>query len=146
VIRSLAWYGLAAFAEIAGCFAFWAWLRLAKSPWWLVPGMGALVTFAWALTRIDAGFAGRMYAAYGGVYIAASLLWLRGAEGHQAGPLGPDRCSGVHGRSGGHPPGSAPVRLTDPITGQASIGYTVVRMVTREGRCEAQVSSFSPRR
>jgi small multidrug resistance family-3 protein len=81
VIRSLAWYGLAAFAEIAGCFAFWAWLRLAKSPWWLVPGMGALVSFAWALTRIDAGFAGRAYAAYGGVYIAASLLWLWGAEG-----------------------------------------------------------------
>lgn len=43
-------YVLAALAEIAGCFAFWAWLRLGKSPWWLVPGIAALIVFAWALT------------------------------------------------------------------------------------------------
>lgn len=66
----------AAIAEIAGCFAFWAWLRLDKSPWWLVPGMGSLILFAYLLTRIDSGFAGRAYAAYGGVYIAASLGWM----------------------------------------------------------------------
>ncbi|MFP6706803.1 MAG: YnfA family protein [Alphaproteobacteria bacterium] len=66
----------AATAEIAGCFAFWAWLRLDKSPWWLVPGMGSLILFAYLLTRIDSGFAGRAYAAYGGVYIAASLGWM----------------------------------------------------------------------
>ena len=66
----------AATAEIAGCFAFWAWLRLDKSPWWLVPGMGSLILFAYLLTRIDSGFAGRTYAAYGGVYIAASLGWM----------------------------------------------------------------------
>ncbi len=66
----------AAIAEIAGCFAFWSWLRLDKSPWWLVPGMGSLILFAYLLTRIDSGFAGRAYAAYGGVYIAASLGWM----------------------------------------------------------------------
>ena len=69
-------YGAAAVAEIAGCFAFWAWLRLDKSAWWLAPGLISLAVFAYLLTRIDSGFAGRAYAAYGGVYIAASLSWL----------------------------------------------------------------------
>lgn len=66
----------AAVAEIGGCFAFWAWLRLGKSVLWIVPGIAALVLFAVLLTRIDSGFAGRAYAAYGGVYITASLAWL----------------------------------------------------------------------
>lgn len=78
---ALALYALAAGAEIAGCFAFWAWLRLDRSPLWLLPGMAALALFAWALTRVDSDFAGRAYAAYGGVYIAASLVWLWLAEG-----------------------------------------------------------------
>lgn len=78
---TIATYLLAAFAEIGGCFAFWAWLRLGKSPLWLVPGMTSLALFAWALTRIDEDFAGRAYAAYGGVYIAASLIWLWTIEG-----------------------------------------------------------------
>ena len=66
----------AALAEIAGCFAFWAWLRLDKSIWWLVPGAASLCLFAYLLTLIEADHAGRTYAAYGGVYIAAALLWL----------------------------------------------------------------------
>ena len=70
------WYLLAAGAEIAGCFAFWAWLRLDKSPLWLIPGMVCLALFAWFLTKVEADAAGRAYAAYGGVYIACSLLWL----------------------------------------------------------------------
>ncbi len=74
-------FALAAFAEIAGCFAFWAVLRLGKPAWWLAPGLLSLVLFAWLLTRIDAGFAGRAFAAYGGVYIAASLFWLWAVEG-----------------------------------------------------------------
>ena len=76
----------AALAEIAGCFAFWAWLRLGKPVLWLVPGMASLALFAWLLTLVDTDHAGRAYAAYGGVYIAASLLWLWLAEG-----LRPDR-------------------------------------------------------
>ncbi len=74
-------YVVAAFAEIAGCSAFWAWARLGKSAWWLLPGMLSLALFAFALTRVDATAAGRAFAAYGGVYIAASLLWLWTVEG-----------------------------------------------------------------
>ena len=70
------WYGLAAIGEIAGCFAVWAWLRLDRSPWWLVPGAAALALFAYALARVDSDYAGRAYAAYGGVYIVASVLWM----------------------------------------------------------------------
>lgn len=71
----------AAIAEIAGCFAFWAWLKLDRSVWWLVPGVAALALFAYLLTLIDAEHAGRAYAAYGGVYITAALLWLWIIEG-----------------------------------------------------------------
>lgn len=71
----------AAFAEIAGCFAFWAWLRLDKPMWWVIPGMASLALFAWLLTLVDVAHAGRAYAAYGGIYIAASLAWLRLVEG-----------------------------------------------------------------
>lgn len=78
---SIGIYIMAALAEIAGCFAFWAWLRLGKSAGWLLPGVVSLMIFAWLLTRIDSASAGRAYAAYGGVYIAASLVWLWLAEG-----------------------------------------------------------------
>lgn len=74
-------YALAAIAEIGGCFAFWAWLRLGKSPLWLGPGVVSLALFAWLLTRVDSDAAGRAYAAYGGIYICASLLWLWAVEG-----------------------------------------------------------------
>lgn len=77
---------LSAFCEIAGCYAFWAWLRLGKSAWWQVPGVCSLAAFAILLTRADSDFAGRAYAAYGGVYIVASLAWLWGIEGRM-----PDR-------------------------------------------------------
>jgi small multidrug resistance family-3 protein len=70
------YFALAAVAEIAGCFAFWAWLRLGKSPLWLAPGMLSLALFAFLLTRVDSDAAGRAYATYGGVYIVASILWL----------------------------------------------------------------------
>jgi small multidrug resistance family-3 protein len=76
----------AAIAEIVGCFAFWAWLRLDKSVWWLVPGMAALAIFAWLLTFVESASAGRAYAAYGGVYITAAILWLWIIEGRM-----PDR-------------------------------------------------------
>ncbi|WP_407523467.1 YnfA family protein [Methylobacterium oryzisoli] len=79
-------YAAAALAEIAGCFAFWAWLRLGRSPLWAVPGLVSLVLFAVLLTRVGSEAAGRAFAAYGGVYIAASLLWLWAAEGQR-----PDR-------------------------------------------------------
>lgn len=74
--QTLAIYAVAALAEIAGCFAFWAVVRSGKSIWWLLPGIAALTLFAWLLTLSPADAAGRAYAAYGGIYIAASLGWL----------------------------------------------------------------------
>jgi small multidrug resistance family-3 protein len=80
-MNSLLWYLLAAAGEIGGCFAFWAWLRMHKSPLWVLPGIAALIAFALALTRIGASHAGRAFAAYGGIYILGSLLWLWAIEG-----------------------------------------------------------------
>lgn len=80
---NLAAFAVAAFFEIAGCFAFWAWLRRDSSPWIAVLGIVSLALFAVALTRVDSLFAGRAYAAYGGIYIAASLLWLWLVEGQR---------------------------------------------------------------
>ncbi|HWW46910.1 MAG TPA: YnfA family protein [Xanthobacteraceae bacterium] len=71
----------AALAEIAGCFAFWAWLRLGRSVWWLAPGLLSLALFAYLLTLVEADAAGRAYAAYGGIYIVASIFWLWSMEG-----------------------------------------------------------------
>jgi len=86
MIRTLAIYGTAALAEIAGCFSVWAVLRLSAPSWWLLPGFAALAAFAFVLTLIEADAAGRAFAAYGGIYIAASLVWLRSVEG-----FAPDR-------------------------------------------------------
>ena len=82
----------AAIAEIAGCYAFWAWLRLDKPVWWLIPGMVSLAVFAWLLTLADSAAAGRAFAAYGGVYIASSLAWLWLVEGAR-----PDRWDVIGG-------------------------------------------------
>jgi small multidrug resistance family-3 protein len=76
VLRTLGIYAVAAIGEIAGCYAVWVWLRRSGSPLWLIPAALCLVVFAVALTRIDAAFAGRAFAAYGGVYIVMSLVWL----------------------------------------------------------------------
>jgi small multidrug resistance family-3 protein len=83
VLWSLSIYAAAALAEIAGCFAFWAWQRLDRSPLWLVPGALSLLVFAYLLTRVDLSFAGRAYAAYGGIYITASVAWLWLIEGQK---------------------------------------------------------------
>lgn len=85
-MRSWAVYAAAAVAEIGGCYAVWAALRLGASAWWLVPGVLLLLTFAWLLTLVESAAAGRAFAAYGGVYIIASLAWMWGMEG-----LRPDR-------------------------------------------------------
>jgi small multidrug resistance family-3 protein len=89
-MKTLAIYAAAALAEIAGCFSFWAWLRLGRNVAWLIPGMVSLALFAFLLTRIDTPSAGRAYAAYGGIYIAMSLIWLRAVEG-----VRPDRWDAI---------------------------------------------------
>ncbi|GBR44869.1 YnfA family protein [Neokomagataea thailandica] len=76
-------YAAAALCEIFGCFTFWMWLRLSKSALWLLPGCASLITFAALLTLIDTAEAGRAYAAYAGIYIAASIIWLWRVEGTQ---------------------------------------------------------------
>lgn len=86
VLRSSLAFAGAAVAEIAGCYAFWAWLRLGKSVWWIVPGTLALALFAYLLTFVQSDAAGRALAAYGGVFIVAALLWLWAVEG-----MRPDR-------------------------------------------------------
>jgi small multidrug resistance family-3 protein len=85
-MQSIAVFVGAAIAEIAGCFAFWAWARLDKPMLWLVPGVLSLIAFAYLLTFAETIVAGRAYAAYGGIYIAASLVWLWVIEG-----MRPDR-------------------------------------------------------
>ena len=82
-MTSLAFYVAAAVVEIGGCFAFWAWLRLGKSVYWILPGIMSLMIFAVLLTRVESIFAGRTFAAYGGIYIGASLFWLWLIEGQR---------------------------------------------------------------
>lgn len=72
----------AAFFEIFGCFAFWLYLRQNKSAIWLIPGVVSIIVFAILLTQIQTELAGRAFAIYGGIYIAASLLWLYFVEHH----------------------------------------------------------------
>lgn len=84
--KSLAIYAAAALAEIGGCFGFWMWLRQGRSAWILVAAMISLAAFGWLLTLVDSDAAGRAYAAYGGIYIVASLVWLWSIEG-----IRPDR-------------------------------------------------------
>jgi small multidrug resistance family-3 protein len=79
-------YAGAAVAEIAGCLAFGAWLRLGKTVFWLVLSMASLALFAYLLTLIESAAAGRAYATYGGIYIVASLVWMWLVEGQR-----PDR-------------------------------------------------------
>ena len=76
-------FAMASVMEIAGCFAFWAWLRNGRSPVLALAGVASLIGFAVMLTRVESPFAGRAYAAYGGIYIAASLGWLWAVEGQR---------------------------------------------------------------
>lgn len=75
-MQNVIWFIVAAICEIAGCYTAWMWVRLGRSAWWLAPGAGSLLLFALALTRVDAAFAGRAFAAYGGIYIVSSLAWM----------------------------------------------------------------------
>ncbi|MBD1551419.1 YnfA family protein [Pseudomonas typographi] len=70
------WFFFAAVFEIAGCYGVYLWLRMGKSAWWLVPALISLSAFALLLTRVEAAYAGRAYAAYGGLYIVTALVWL----------------------------------------------------------------------
>jgi small multidrug resistance family-3 protein len=79
-MQNFLWFVAAAGCEIAGCYAVWMWLRLGRGAWWLAPGTASLIVFAIALTRVDAAFAGRAFAAYGGIYIVSALIWMAVVE------------------------------------------------------------------
>jgi small multidrug resistance family-3 protein len=69
-----------AIAEILGCFLPYLWLRKGGTPWLLLPAAASLALFVWLLTLHPAA-SGRVYAAYGGVYVATALVWLRFVDG-----------------------------------------------------------------
>jgi small multidrug resistance family-3 protein len=75
-------FAITAIAEIVGCYLPWLVIKQAKPVWLLVPGGISLMLFAWLLT-LHPTAAGRTYAAYGGMYIAIALLWLRFVDGVQ---------------------------------------------------------------
>jgi small multidrug resistance family-3 protein len=75
-LKTFALYSVTALAEIFGCYGVFLWLRQGKSLWWAAMAVASLCIFAWLLTLHPTASAGRVYAAYGGLYIAASLLWL----------------------------------------------------------------------
>ncbi|MEM5434661.1 YnfA family protein [Paraburkholderia diazotrophica] len=78
-MKTLLLYVVTAIAEIVGCYLPWRWLKDGGSAWLLVPGALSLALFAWLLT-FHGTAAGRVYAAYGGVYVAVAILWLWGVD------------------------------------------------------------------
>ena len=80
VLKTFALFALTAVAEILGCYLPWLWLKEGKSVWLLLPAALSLATFAWLLT-LHPTAAGRVYAAYGGVYICVAVLWLWAVDG-----------------------------------------------------------------
>ena len=79
-MKTFALYVVTAVAEIVGCYLPWLWFRQDRSAWLLVPGAASLALFAWLLTLHPAA-AGRVYAAYGGVYITVAIVWLWWVDG-----------------------------------------------------------------
>ena len=75
MLKTTALFVVTALAEIIGCYLPYLWLRQGRSMVLLVPATLALATFAWLLTLHPAA-AGRTYAAYGGVYVSAGIVWL----------------------------------------------------------------------
>lgn len=80
IIKTTALFIITAVAEILGCFLPYLWLRKNASAWLLVPGALSLAVFVWLLSLHPAA-SGRVYAAYGGVYVVTALFWLRYVEG-----------------------------------------------------------------
>lgn len=80
IAKTIGLFVLTALAEIIGCYLPYLWLRKQGSVWLLVPTALSLMLFAWLLT-LHPTASGRVYAAYGGVYVAVSLLWLWQVDG-----------------------------------------------------------------
>ncbi|MEN4603521.1 YnfA family protein [Pantoea agglomerans] len=80
LIKTALLFFITALAEITGCFLPWLWLKKGGSAWLLIPAAASLALFVWLLTLHPAA-SGRVYAAYGGVYVLTALLWLRVVDG-----------------------------------------------------------------
>ena len=79
-LKTLGLFLITAVAEILGCYLPYLWLREGKSAWLLIPGMISLMVFVWLLS-LHPTASGRVYAAYGGVYIFVAILWLWWVDG-----------------------------------------------------------------
>lgn len=86
-IKTSALFALTAVAEILGCYLPYLWLKRQGSPWLLLPATASLVLFVWLLT-LHPTASGRVYAAYGGVYVATAVIWLWLVDGIR--PTGAD--------------------------------------------------------
>jgi small multidrug resistance family-3 protein len=80
VLRTALLFALTAVAEIVGCYLSYLWLREGKSPLLLIPAALSFALFAWLLT-LHPTAAGRVYAAYGAVYVSVVLVWLQVVDG-----------------------------------------------------------------
>ena len=80
LLKTLGLFVVTVLAEIIGCFLPYLWLKKQGSPWLLLPAAASLMLFAWLLT-LHPEASGRVYAAYGGVYVVVALLWLRWVDG-----------------------------------------------------------------
>lgn len=80
MLRSFILFAITAIAEIVGCYLPWLWLRKGGSIWLLIPAALSLAAFVWLLTLHPAA-SGRVYAAYGGVYVAMAFVWLWTVDG-----------------------------------------------------------------
>ena len=80
LVKTTLLFFLTAIAEIVGCFLLWLWLKKGMTAWLLLPAAASLALFVWLLTLHPAA-SGRVYAAYGGVYVVTALIWLRVVDG-----------------------------------------------------------------
>ena len=79
-IKTIALFVATALAEIVGCYLPYLWLKQGAPAWLLAPAAASLCLFVWLLTLHPAA-AGRVYAAYGGIYVAVALAWLWAVQG-----------------------------------------------------------------
>ena len=79
-IKTIGLFFITALAEILGCYLPYLWLKEGKSALLLIPAAFFLIVFAWLLT-LHPTAAGRVYAAYGGVYVFMAIIWLWFVDG-----------------------------------------------------------------
>lgn len=82
IIKAFGLFVVTAVAEIVGCYLPYLWLKKGGSPWLVIPASASLALFVWLLT-LHPTATGRVYAAYGGVYVAVAILWLWLVDGHR---------------------------------------------------------------